>query len=54
MSSFGFYVLLTLERIASLLMSLLHDNSSQPSGINNKDDIIMTVAVISRFNEEQL
>ena len=35
-------------------MSILHDNSSLPSGMNNKDCIIMTVAVVSRFNEKQL
>ena len=37
-----------------LLMSILNDNSSLPSGMNNKDYIIMTTAVNSRFNEEQL
>ena len=34
-------------------MSILHDNFSQASGINNEQDIIMIVAIISRFNEEQ-
>ena len=37
-----------------VLLSILHDNSSQSSGINKKHDIAMTVAVISKFNEEQL
>ena len=35
-----------------VLMSILHDNFSLPSGMNNKDCIIMTVTVINRFNEE--
>ena len=35
-------------------MSVLHDNSSLTSGMNNKDYIIMTIMVVSMFNGEQL
>ena len=37
-----------------MFMSILHDGSSLPSGMNNKDYMIITVAVITWFNEEQL
>ena len=35
-------------------MSVLHDNFSLTSGMNNKDYIIMTIMVVSMFNGEQL